>query len=236
MISVFNYPQAGRRRGTIVSFVSVALLALSPSHTLAQSLIVNGGFETADFTGWTLAGDPATANYGLMPWFAPYFEVPSHTGVYSAYFAGFGTFDTFSQTVTTSVGANYTLDFYMQHYVSSPLGGNSSLLPPVDGFEVLVDATTDLSVTSAPAFGYTEYSYAFTGTGSDTLTFGGASTFGLYSMDDVSIVYDASPVTGTPEPGSMALLIGLGLSGGVYSRRWSRKRTCRTDFKPHTRD
>lgn len=205
----------------ISAFLAVGVMLVLPAKGVrASDLVTNGGFETADFTGWTLTWNPTTANFGLMPWFAPYFEVPSHTGVWSAYFAGLGPdYDTFSQTLTTIPGATYTLDYWLQHFAVSPLGGNNSPFPTVDGFEFLVDATTELSIQSQPDFGYTEYSDTFVGTGSDTITFGGNSTFGLYSVDDVSVTLNGSVGASTPEPGPLSLLLGIGVAGVRYARR-----------------
>ncbi|MGP8243845.1 MAG: hypothetical protein ACLQVN_04910 [Bryobacteraceae bacterium] len=65
-------------RGTLMSVV-VLLLACGAAHA---GLIVNGGFETGDFTGWTVTGaNVLNTNYGIS-------TINPEDGVYCAWFSG----------------------------------------------------------------------------------------------------------------------------------------------------
>ncbi len=83
-----------------------------------QSIVQNGGFETGDFTGWTLAGD-------TVLWFFNGDEVcnvvatdadfPSvvHSGNFGAYLGQNGYAAALSQTVPTIPGQSYLVSFWL---------------------------------------------------------------------------------------------------------------------------
>ncbi|MES2391130.1 MAG: hypothetical protein V4555_05790, partial [Acidobacteriota bacterium] len=74
----------------------------------ADELLVNGGFETGDFTGWTVANNDSfttvTAADGIF--------VPTG-GTYFAEFGTQGSDATVSQTFTDTVGEYLTLTFFL---------------------------------------------------------------------------------------------------------------------------
>ena len=163
----------------------IAAMSLSLSQARAD-LIVNGGFETGDFTGWTTG--PNTF---------PQFIVgsPVHSGHFAAQIAGFSNRpDTLSQAVTTSPGQSYDLSFW--RFVDG--GGPTILLTGSwDGQQIFSEFNTG----SQP---YQQFSFNVVGTGSDTLLFTSANDPSFTYLDDVSL----TPSTITPEPSSMALLGG----------------------------
>ena len=123
--------------------------------TQAQ-LITNGGFETGDFSSWTVPASPFVyVGTGI-----------AHSGTFGVGFSRVGSQDFISQTLTTVVGDNYTLDFWLGNVVGPPnlftVSWNGSILAA-------------LTQTNAAAFAYAH----FTATGlvatstSTTLTFGG---------------------------------------------------------------
>src|ERR1700722_1627140 len=106
----------------------VALLGVTDAR--ATSLVLNGGFENGNFSGWTLGGattdvdvwNAAQANAILVYQGGPF------AGTDAAY-VGPGTLGTMSQTVSTVSGEAYDFsfelaDFPCQPNVCSP-GGNS---------------------------------------------------------------------------------------------------------------
>ena len=75
--------------------------AFSFAHPAKANLITNPGFETGDFTGWTKVGlaDVIGTNSGIAP----------HSGNFQArLFTG-----TLTQSVATTPGASYTINFFL---------------------------------------------------------------------------------------------------------------------------
>ena len=179
---------------------ALALLALPAfaqdvCQTWAGNQIVNCGFETGDFTGWTQFGDtsftfvdgnPFSGNDGA--WFGP---VNSNGGIFQ------------------NVGAtNETL--YYVHFELANLGGTPNFFTV---FWNGVDVGPDL--TNAPAFGYTLVSGVLLGNpcvGCNTFAI---DTFQLPSYWNVDSVF-----VGSPEPGTL-MLFGSGALGllGLVRRK-----------------
>jgi hypothetical protein len=181
-----------------LAFASLALV-LGAATLSAGSLVVNGGFETGDFTGWTQGGN--TGFMGVSDEFA-------YSGDYGAYFGAEGSDGSLSQTLTTVVGTSYTLSFWLENDGS----GTNDFSVSWDGYTLLPNWT------DADSFGYTEYTFSgLIGTGSDTLTFTARNDPGFYGLDDVSV----STGSAIPEPATLGL-IGAALAGLGLLRKRSR--------------
>ncbi len=121
------------------------------------NLVSNCGFETGNFSGWMVLNDDGNTNI----------ERNSFTlggGVNSGnFYATLGdessTPTTLEQTFNDNVGSALTFSFYL-----ATDGAANDLTVEWDG-------ETLLSLPDASAGGYTEYSFAVTGTGSDTISF-----------------------------------------------------------------
>lgn len=165
--------------------VSAAVAALLVAGLQARAdQIVNGGFETGDFTGWT-------ADANSFPMYIV--TSPVHSGTYAAQIAGYSYDpDTLSQTVSTVSGQKYELEAWVYQVLAGP----------TISLDVTWDGTTVYSQLN-PIVGdaYQEFSATVTGTGSDTLVFTSANDPAYTYLDDVSL--NASAV---PEPGSLSLL------------------------------
>ena len=171
---------------------------LVSSAAVSNAQIVNGGFETGDFTGWT-----ASANSFPMD----IVTSPVNSGTYAAQIAGFAfNPDTLSQTVATGAGQDYTLSFW--RYIAD---GNPTTL-----LDVYWDNTLKYSeLNTGPFNAYSEISFNVVGTGSDTLEFVCANDPSFTYLDDVSLT------PGVPDGGTTVALLGLALTGIAGFRRKS---------------
>ncbi len=182
----------------------IALFSLATAVAPAQNLVTNPGFETGDFTGWTLSGGGAP-------------EVDSgvgHTGTYAASL-GVAAPDTnnISQVLTTTPGEEYTLTFFAQTpEFNIPPGSPNSLAVYFGGNLI----GGPFEVPDNP--NYEEYSYKVTATSSSSeLMFAVSNDPDFTQLDDISVVAVPSSV---PEPGLSALLLVAGSgAGGLWLRR-----------------
>jgi hypothetical protein len=170
------------------------------------NLVVNGGFETGDFTGWTVfstgTGRQAPA---VKPTDSPYNV--SHSGTYDALIPP-GAVSDISQTVNGLAGAYY-LDFWLEASAG-------------DDWNVTVTLGTQTVFTHdfLSYFLYTQFVIPVTlNTGSQTLDFNFDTTYGAGPIffDDVSMC----PV---PEPSTMIAAALLLLPFGLGAIRQLRKK------------
>jgi len=157
---------------------------------LGPSLIQNGGFETGDFTGWTLEGtgvvgdlifnavvDEFSLSYGNGIFFI-------HSGTYGAFLGESGQLSTLSQPLTTSPGQGYRLSFWLDNPQSGSgqqfrlnWNTNSPAISQIYYF------------TNPPAFGWYNFNFVVTATGTNTvLQFRTENIPAGFGLDDVSVL------------------------------------------------
>ena len=207
------------KRLVVVMVACVAMCCVSGYALGAFNRVVNGGFETGDFTGWLVNGavnnpgtfwtDVTTQDNNLFP----------NSGAYFAEFGNYPGPDTISQTFRTKVGQEYDFSFWLasEGYVNSDLTPNNMTVTwadgspsgPPEGDPVVFNG----SVTSTT---WTEYSYRLTADSSlTTITFSAYDNPSFIGLDDVS-------VSCIPEPATIiiwSLLGGLGIALGVWRRK-----------------
>lgn len=167
----------------------LAAVALTAGAANAD-LVTNGGFETGDFTGWTIFGDDT---------YIDVWDVDSYEGTYNALFgplepAGI------SQVLNAPAGSQIAVSFWM----CSAFGGTpNNLLAQLDG-------QTIADVSDITSFVWTEYTATIT-----TTTDNPTLSFTFTNPNDYNMV-DGITATLVPTPGAAGL---LALGGLVAARR-----------------
>jgi Carbohydrate binding domain len=172
---------------------AAALIAWCPLPARAANLIVNPGFETGNFTGWTFNPGP-TSGSGVD-------NSNPHSGTYAAVLddtTGPPPIEELSQTVATTSGTFYDVSFWLSNSAS---GGSRSFIASFAG--------TTIALGGSPAFPYTEFAFSVQATGgSSVMDFRDFNNGGAWYLDDVSV----TPARSVPDAASTWTLLLLGVS------------------------
>jgi hypothetical protein len=166
------------------------------------NLLVNCGFETGDFTGWTLSGNdvPGELNnlYGVEGT-DPLDGISPHSGAYQAYIADLdANATTLSQTIITVPGTLYNVSFYLAQ-------DTAPVAPYENGMLVAFGGTLLDFEIGIPVEGYTRYSWDVNATSTST-------TVGITLGNDIGeTLIDDAVVARTPEPATWGMLLLGGL-------------------------
>lgn len=179
---------------TLQAKIRTGLLGLAlfqGAGAMAAELIVNGGFETGDFTGWTLTGavNPLSGVSGANP----------YQGNFSAFFSPNRTIS-LEQTFLTSASAPVTVSFWFAH--------EAGTATPVNIFSYSFGGAFPTSFGNFGGLPFTNISLTPASGGLKTLKF----TF--FDARPTRFFLDSVSVRSVPEPASWAMLvIGFGLIG-----------------------
>jgi hypothetical protein len=180
-----------QRKLSVCAASAAALLVAYPA-VAGPNLVVNGGFETGDFTGWTT--DPVSYPMYLV-------NAPVEAGNWAAQIAGYSYGpDLLTQTIATTAGETYSLSFWVYQ---QNIGPQTFLDVTWDGVNVF--SKTYLGSGDLP---YQLYSAAVVGTGSDTLQFSSANDPGWTYVDNISVA--------APEPSTWAMML-VGFAGLAFA-------------------
>ncbi len=176
----------------VTNFAGVAT-SLPFTLSVGQSLVNNGGFETGDFTGWTLN---ASSQYDFVTTSSGWV----HSGSHGAALGQSGSLGSLSQTLTTSRGQNYLLSLWVAN-PKTPYGA----IP--NQFLVQWNGTTLFNKANLPFTTWTNLQFIVTATSTSTvLRLEFEDTPYYLGLDDVSV----SPISSLmikklaqkPTPGS----------------------------------
>jgi hypothetical protein len=175
----------------------------------AATLTTNGGFETGDLTGWNQdAGGAALVFCNNVR-----FTANSGSCAVSLTYSGF---EILSQTITTTPGASYDFDFWLQQTAGETAPEN---------FTATWDGNTVLSILSQSGpMSYTHEVFTnlvATGTTTKISFSGNGDLLERWVIDDVNVAASAAP---TPEPATIGELSAvLPLFGAFWLRSRARR-------------
>jgi hypothetical protein len=150
---------------------------IAPSGT---NLLVNGGFETGDFTGWTQWGDTSFSGVSST--------VPVNSGSFAAFFGPTTSLGGIRQTVAATPGQSYTLTLWLDH----PFGDTGT------EFQVQVDGNILYDVVDPGVIDpYTPFAWSYTATSfTTTIQLGFYEAPAYFYLDDVSLTANPAPHPG----------------------------------------
>jgi hypothetical protein len=163
-------------------FFPIAVLLILTARPASANLIVNGDFETGNFSGWITTPAATGSDFGVT-------TLPPAHDTLGAFFSANGSdFDSISQSFATTPGASYDLSFFYQEVQDSGQAPNNHFRALVNGGVVYDNLDTNPGFITLP--------FTFQATGSvTTVEFQGrnAALGGFDYLDDVSVTPSPTP-------------------------------------------
>ncbi|HEU4375193.1 MAG TPA: PEP-CTERM sorting domain-containing protein [Telluria sp.] len=193
------------------SMFGLVLAATAQFAAASPQLVINGNFETGDFTGWSQSGFTAEQSMSAL-------NLGGTPGTGFAFSDGaYPTNGYLSQSITTNAGTMYTLQFDLKRWESDNRQPDEALN---NYAEVMFGGVSIFSETNVTGdwIHYTFGAVAGTG-GAETLRLASLNQFDYNQWDNVSltandVTVDPPVDNQVPEPASIAMfLLGLGVLG-----------------------
>ena len=193
-------------------FCIAALLCAAAWNANAVNIVNNPGFETGNFSGWTVNDPSGFTNVGPDPLFA-------HSGNFHANLGAVGLTGSLSQSLGTAIGTSYSLSFWLT---------NDSATTP-NSFAAFFNGIQVFSISNSAVFGYTQFTISglVATSAATTLEFRYRHDADFFRLDDISVDAAAASV---PEAFSTIWLAlpAFGALGLVqFSRARARKSLAR---------
>jgi hypothetical protein len=193
----------------------VCSLLLYGCWSAASADIVNGGFETGDFTGWTVLNtDHTGVTSGRCPGGIPT-TCPPHTGTFAAYFGNTNP-GGITQDIATDPTLTYTLDFWVKLFGSG--------IPPAtpNEFQVMWGGRTltDLVNMSDVNWEHMTFSGLTASSLSTSLAFDITDPADWIGLDDIRVT---ATTIAAPEPTTISLL-GVAIALAAVLRKKTSER------------
>ncbi len=171
---------------------------------ITGNLVGNCGFESGDFTDWTLSGGIGGIPNAGVEGQDPVDNINPNSGNDQAWFADEDVtpdWDVLTQTIATQAGREYFVTFYLAQDTTPNACGGTQVVAECDNSVVVkFGGATLLSQTNVPVEGYTKYTFQTVATSSSTtLSFQLGNGPGEFLLDDVSVV--------APEPSAWTLML-----------------------------
>jgi hypothetical protein len=201
----------------VLSLVALLLFIAfaAPVNGQTTNSIVNGGFETGDFTGWILSGDTNDT------WIAGAYEYdfPPHSGNFFAFLGTTGSRGYLSQALSTSAGQSFSVS--ISFWVNNNFGDPNVFLVSWNGTNLY--AQTNL-VANGWINIHTNMSFTGPPNGASVLQFTFEDDEDYLGLDDVSVVLtpNATPTAGVAYADSLDFALNTGglqwaLGGVAYA-------------------
>ncbi|HTB85799.1 MAG TPA: protease pro-enzyme activation domain-containing protein [Candidatus Sulfotelmatobacter sp.] len=186
----------------ITNELSARVQSIGVLLAIGQNIVMNGGFEAGDFTGWTFAGDTVIGN-SIYDAVVTEAEASGtvHSGNFGAFLGESGFLATLTQTLPTATNQIYQLSFWL----NNPSAGDRQ------EFVANWNGTNLIDLVDPPASaGWTNFQFLVTANVTDTvLQFGAENDPNYFGFDDVSVI----PVPAVKFADAM-------LSGGGLQFNW----------------